>query len=72
MPNMSPKRNEMPTQDPNVRRANFKEVALGYTEEMALDEAKRCLNCLAGKQLISLRLTAVSLKAMEIRYSYLI
>ena len=45
MPNMSPKRNEMPTQDPNVRRANFKEVALGYTEEMALDEAKRCLNC---------------------------
>ncbi len=35
----------MPSQDPNVRNKNFKEVALGYTEEMAIDEAKRCLNC---------------------------
>jgi glutamate synthase (NADPH/NADH) small chain len=45
MPNMSPKKNEMPVQDPQVRNHNFKEVALGYTEEIALDEAERCLNC---------------------------
>lgn len=35
----------MPEQDPDIRNANFKEVALGYTEEMAIEEAKRCLNC---------------------------
>ena len=45
MPNMSVKRNIMPTQDPNVRNKNFDEVALGYTAEQAVDEAKRCLNC---------------------------
>ena len=45
MPNMSIKRNVMPTQDPVVRSTNFDEVALGYTEEQAIDEAKRCLNC---------------------------
>ena len=45
MPNMSVKRNVMPTQDPAVRRTNFDEVALGYTVEQAIDEAKRCLNC---------------------------
>ena len=45
MPNMSLKKNEMPVQDPNVRNRNFSEVALGYTEEQALDEAERCLNC---------------------------
>ena len=45
MPNMNPKKNPMPSQDPAVRRRNFKEVALGYTEQMALDEAQRCLNC---------------------------
>ena len=43
--NMNPKRNPMPTQEPALRARNFKEVALGYTEEMALDEAARCLNC---------------------------
>ena len=45
MANMSPKKNEMPTALPEVRNKNFEEVALGYTEEMALDEASRCLNC---------------------------
>ncbi|HCF83050.1 MAG TPA: glutamate synthase (NADPH), homotetrameric [Ruminococcaceae bacterium] len=45
MPNMSLKKNEMPTQEPNVRNKNFSEVALGYTEEQAVDEANRCLNC---------------------------
>ena len=45
MPNMSPKKNPMPSQDPKVRAHNFDEVAIGYTEEMALDEALRCLNC---------------------------
>ena len=45
MPNMSVKRNVMPTQDPNVRNGNFDEVALGYTLEQAIDEAQRCLNC---------------------------
>ena len=43
--NMSPVRNEMPTQDAKVRARNFSEVALGYTEEQAIDEANRCLNC---------------------------
>ena len=45
MPNMSLKKHEMPAQDANVRNKNFKEVALGYTAETAIDEAKRCLNC---------------------------
>lgn len=45
MPNMSPNKCPMPVQDPNVRNKNFEEVALGYTYEMAVDEAKRCLNC---------------------------
>jgi len=43
--NMSPTRNGMPTQDPLVRAHNFNEVALGYSEETAIDEANRCLNC---------------------------
>ena len=45
MPNMSPKKNPMPSQDALVRGQNFGEVALGYTKQMALDEAERCLNC---------------------------
>ena len=45
MANMNPKKNPMPTQEPLVRARNFDEVALGYTEEMAIDEALRCLNC---------------------------
>ena len=45
MPNMSPKKNEMPSQEPQVRNHNFKEVALGYTKEQAIDEANRCLGC---------------------------
>ena len=45
MPNMSMTKNPMPEQDPNVRNHNFKEVAMGYTPEMAMDEAKRCLGC---------------------------
>ncbi|MBQ8768524.1 MAG: NADPH-dependent glutamate synthase [Oscillospiraceae bacterium] len=43
--NMTPTRNVMPTQDPLVRAHNFNEVALGYSEEVAIDEANRCLNC---------------------------
>ena len=43
--NMSLKRNDMPTQDAFVRAHNFDEVALGYTEEQAIDEAMRCLEC---------------------------
>ena len=42
---MSLQKNAMPSQDPNVRNKNFLEVALGYTKEIALDEAQRCLNC---------------------------
>ncbi len=45
MANMSPYKNKMPHQDPDIRNKNFDEVALGYTEEQAIDEAKRCLNC---------------------------
>ena len=43
--NMCPLKNVMPTQDAQVRNGNFKEVALGYTAEMAIDEAKRCIGC---------------------------
>ena len=43
--NMSTKKNEMPVQLPGVRSRNFDEVALGYDEATAIDEAKRCLNC---------------------------
>ncbi len=45
MPNMNPKKTPMPSQDPAIRAGNFDEVALGYTLEMALAEADRCLNC---------------------------
>ena len=45
MPNMSLIKNPMPHQEADVRNKNFDEVALGYTPEMAIDEAKRCLNC---------------------------
>ncbi len=45
MPNMSLKKNPMPEQAPSIRAANFKEVALGYTREIAMEEADRCLNC---------------------------
>ncbi len=45
MPNMSNTKNPMPSQDPASRISNFDEVALGYTKEMAIDEAQRCLNC---------------------------
>ena len=44
-PNMSPTKVQMPEQEPDVRNKNFKEVALGYTKEMAMEEATRCLNC---------------------------
>ncbi len=45
MPNMSVNKVKMPEQDPAVRNKNFLEVALGYTEEMAKEEALRCLQC---------------------------
>ncbi len=45
MANMNLKKNPMPSQEPLVRAHNFLEVALGYTEEAAIDEANRCLNC---------------------------
>ncbi len=45
MPNMSQIKNPMPTQDPMVRAHNFEEVALGYSESAAMNEALRCLNC---------------------------
>ena len=45
MPNMSLEKVKMPEQDPNIRNKNFKEVAEGYTEEMAVEEAGRCLHC---------------------------
>ncbi len=45
MINKSLKKNEMPVQAAEERNKNFKEVALGYTAEQAIDEAQRCLNC---------------------------
>ena len=43
--NMQPKKHPMPVQEPSERNKNFKEVALGYDAQTAIDEAKRCLNC---------------------------
>ena len=43
--NMSPIKLPMPEQDPLVRNKNFEEVAMGYTAEMAIEEATRCLGC---------------------------
>ena len=45
MADMSQKQNRMAEQEPNVRNKNFSEVALGYTEEQAIAEARRCLGC---------------------------
>ncbi len=45
MPNMSLTKNPMPVQDAEARSHNFEEVALGYTEDQAVNEAERCLNC---------------------------
>ena len=45
MPEVKKVRVDMPAQDAGIRRKNFQEVALGYTEEMAMREASRCLNC---------------------------
>ena len=45
MANMQKTKTPMPEQDPNVRNHNFQEVALGYTREMAMEEAQRCLQC---------------------------
>lgn len=45
MINTSNVKNKMPEQEPDVRNKNFKEVALGYSEEQAVSEAQRCLNC---------------------------
>ena len=47
MANMEPKKTPMPTQLAEERIHNFCEVALGYTEEMAVNEAERCFNCKA-------------------------
>lgn len=43
--NMQPKKHPMPVQNPDVRKGNFQEVALGYDEQTAKEEARRCLNC---------------------------
>lgn len=45
MPNMQMKKTPMPEQEANVRNRNFEEVTLGYTAELAMNEAKRCMNC---------------------------
>ncbi len=45
MPNMTMTKLPMPEQDPKVRARNFEEVSYGYTEEMAVEEAQRCLHC---------------------------
>ncbi len=45
MTDMTLKKYKMPEQEPDIRNKNFKEVALGYTEELAIKEANRCLEC---------------------------
>ena len=57
MPNMSPKKAPMPSQDPNVRNKNFLEVATGYTEEVAIEEAQQSL-------ILSKRLPRATLQAL--------
>ena len=42
---INPKKHEMPTQQPQARAHNFDEVALGYTQEIAIAEAQRCITC---------------------------
>ena len=55
---MQPNKNEMPMQDPILRGKNFSEVALGYTEEQAISEANRCINC--KKSILCARLPCCS------------
>ena len=43
--NKAPEKVKMPEQAPDVRNRNFEEVALGYTAEMAMEEAARCMGC---------------------------
>ena len=45
MPNMTLQKTPAREQEPNIRNKNFKEVSQGYDEELALNEASRCLNC---------------------------
>ena len=45
MPNLSLEKHPMPEQEPAIRATNFGEVALGYSREVAMEEANRCLNC---------------------------
>ena len=45
MKNMQKERVPMKEAAPNIRNKNFEEVALGYTEEEAMLEASRCLDC---------------------------
>ena len=74
MPNMSPVKNEMPLQKPEERIKNFSEVALGYTKEQAVEEAKRCLNCknkpCTGACPVSIDIPAFIAKIAEILYSF--
>lgn len=60
MANMQATKTPMPEQDPNVRNKNFKEVTLGYTAEMAINEAKRCLQCKNRTVLRAARLIFIS------------
>ena len=45
MINLKVKKNPMPEQAPDIRNHNFEEVSEGYTPQMAINEAMRCLNC---------------------------
>jgi glutamate synthase (NADPH/NADH) small chain len=45
MPNMQKQKTPMPEQQPEIRNKNFEEVSIGYTDEMAINEALRCINC---------------------------
>ncbi len=45
MPNMQQNKTPVTEQQPQIRARNFAEVCLGYTEQEAVNEAKRCLNC---------------------------
>ena len=65
MPNMTLTKVPMPAQEPDVRNKNFEEVALGYTEEMAMEEATRCINC-KNKMCIRDRINAIRATGYEI------
>ena len=71
MANMTLVKTPMPEQDPQVRARNFKEVALGYTAEMAIEEAGRCLHCKNPKCVEGCPVNTLGVLALEAATGFL-